>query len=276
MSWVETTFEKLYSVGSRNGIYKPSKYHGRGTKIVNMGELFGYDFICNQPMKLVELTPKETGTSSLSDGDLLFGRRSLIEAGAGKCSLVVGLSEATTFESSIIRVRPDKKQVNPRYLYYFFRSPVGRGRISAIVTGTNVKGIRGSELSQILVRMPAERNVQDRIADVLQNYDDLIATNTRRIELLERSARLLFEEWFVRLRYPGHEHDKIVDGVPEGWSRKTLGDIAQTNAESVSNKNLPNEITYIDIASVKEGCILAKTRLTSEEAPGRARRRAKG
>src|ERR1700704_4581046 len=127
-------------------------------------------------MKLVELTPKETGTSSLSDGDLLFGRRSLIEAGAGKCSLVVGLSEATTFESSIIRVRPDKKQVNPRYLYYFFRSPVGRGRISAIVTGTNVKGIRGSELSQILVRMPAARNVQDRIADVLQNYDGLIAT----------------------------------------------------------------------------------------------------
>ena len=52
---------------------------------------------------------------------------------------------------------------------------------------------------------------------ILDTYDDLITNNTRRIELLEQSARLLFEEWFVRLRYPGHEHDKIINGVPEGW-----------------------------------------------------------
>ena len=66
----------------------------------------------------------------------------------------------------------------------------------------------------------ARSKYRDQIAKCFQRYDDLIANNTRRIELLERSARLLFEEWFVRLRYPGHEHDKIVDGVPEGWQRE--------------------------------------------------------
>ena len=70
-------------------------------------------------------------------------------------------------------------------------------------------------------RLPA-RQAQTRISDILSKYDDLIANNTRRIELLERSARLLFEEWFVWLRYPGHRHDKIVDGVPEGWEHVAL------------------------------------------------------
>src|SRR4029077_18805951 len=125
-------------------------------------------------------------------GDLLFGRRSLVEAGAGKCSIVVDPPETLTFESSIIRVRPDKHKINPRYLFYYLKSPRGRGRISAIVSGTNVKGIRGSDLSKVLIEAPV-REAQDRICDVLGSYDDLISNNEQRIELLEQSTRLLFK-----------------------------------------------------------------------------------
>ena len=64
---------------------------------------------------------------------------------------------------------------------------------------------------------------QKRIASILSAYDDLIANNRRRMALLEESARLLYREWFVRLRFPGYEHTRIIDGVPEGWERKTLG-----------------------------------------------------
>ena len=60
---------------------------------------------------------------------------------------------------------------------------------------------------------------------MLSAYDDLIANNKRRIELLERSARLLYREWFVRLKYPGNEHDKLIDGVPVGWRRKKLAEL---------------------------------------------------
>ena len=62
---------------------------------------------------------------------------------------------------------------------------------------------------------------QDRIASILSAYDDLIENNRRRIALLEQAARLLYREWFVHLRFPGHEHVRIEDGVPEGWERKT-------------------------------------------------------
>lgn len=68
--------------------------------------------------------------------------------------------------------------------------------------------------------------IQKRIGEILSAYDDLIENNRRRIQLLEESARLLYKEWFVHLRFPGHKHTKIIDGVPEGWERKPLGTYA--------------------------------------------------
>ncbi|KLK89388.1 hypothetical protein SZ63_00655 [Methanoculleus sediminis] len=70
---------------------------------------------------------------------------------------------------------------------------------------------------------------QQRIASILSAYDDLIENNRRRIQLLEEAARLLYREWFIHLRFPGHEHAAINDGVPEGWEKKTLGDVAPLN-----------------------------------------------
>ena len=93
--------------------------------------------------------------------------------------------------------------------------------------------------------------------------------------MLEKSARQLYKEWFVHLRFPGHAHVKTKDDVPEGWERLMLGEIAHTNEESYKAKSLPTEFNYIDISSVKLGRILTKTAMLSSEAPGRARRKAK-
>jgi type I restriction enzyme S subunit len=224
MKWPDVSFETLYTAPSRNGVYKPKEFHGSGCRIVNMGELFGFDFISNQEMNRVELSEAELAANALEDGDLLFGRRSLVEAGAGKCSIVVDPPEMLTFESSIIRVRLNKQDVNPRFFYYYFRSPEGRGRIRSIVSGTNVKGIRGSDLKKLPVARPP-KDVQDEISGVLSAYDDLIENNRRRMVLLEESARLLYREWFVRLRFPGHEHTHIVEGMPEGWIKKPIGEL---------------------------------------------------
>ncbi len=224
MSWPTLSFEQLYAEPSRNGVYKSKEHHGDGTKIVNMGELFAYNIINGQDMKRLRMSETELDKAGLADGDLLFGRRSLVEAGAGKCSLVENLAEPTTFESSIIRVRVDADRVRPRFIFYWLKSPVGAGRIRAIVTGTNVKGIRGSVLKTIEVPCPPT-DIQDSITGVLRSYDDLIANNTRRIKLLEDAARLLYEEWFVRLRFPGHEHTPTHHAIPEGWERKTLQEV---------------------------------------------------
>jgi type I restriction enzyme, S subunit len=223
LSWRLVPFEKLYLGPSRNGVYKSSEFHGRGTKIVNMGEMFGYDFIGNQEMKRIEMTDAEIDKSGLIDGDLLFGRRSLVESGAGKCSIVVDPTDSLTFESSIIRVRLNHEIANPMFYYYWFKSPIGRGGILAIVTGLNIKGIKGSNLKNVKVAHP-DRDVQDSIVDICKNYDNLIENNRRRIQLLEESARMLYKEWFIHLRFPGYEHVEISGGVPEKWKRLLFGE----------------------------------------------------
>jgi type I restriction enzyme S subunit len=78
-------------------------------------------------------------------------------------------------------------------------------------------------IRRIPVTVPSPE-VQERVVDVLSAYDDLIENNRRRMVLLEESARLLYREWFVRLRFPGHEHTPLVNGLPEGWRQVTIGD----------------------------------------------------
>ncbi|MBK7767672.1 MAG: hypothetical protein IPI44_17365, partial [Sulfuritalea sp.] len=80
-----------------------------------------------------------------------------------------------------------------------------------------------------------------------------------------------YREWFVRLRFPGHEHTCITDGVPEGWERNSLGDIAHINQTSLGSA-FDGEIEYIDIASVTPGSINETTSYDFRDAPSRARR----
>ena len=193
-----------------------------------MGELFGHDFISDQEMKRVELTDDEESKSSLKDGDLLFARRSLVFEGLGKCSIVVNPPELTTFESSIIRARPNRGIAEPRFLFYLFTSPVGRAIVASIATRTAVSGIRGSDLWQVGLPLPPLL-AQRRIASVLSAYDELIENNQRRIQILETMARALYREWFVEFRFPGH--DKIprvtspLGDIPQGWEVKMVKEI---------------------------------------------------
>ena len=116
-------------------------------------------------------------------------------------------------------VRPDRKKVDPRFLHYYFLSPVWRAKMEAItITGATVNRIPLTSFPGIKVSFPG-LNEQVAISDILSAYDDLIENNRRRIALLEAAARLLYREWFVHFRFPGHEHVKIIDGLPEGWER---------------------------------------------------------
>jgi type I restriction enzyme S subunit len=121
----------------------------------------------------------------------------------------------------------NKERANPRFFHYFFTSPQGRGVIRPIVSGAAVKGIRGSDLAKLQITVPL-LPLQDRISELLQTYDDLIQNNTRRIALLRDTERHLYREWFGRLRFPGHKHALIANGVPEGWQRQPLAALCES------------------------------------------------
>ena len=157
-----------------------------------------------------------------------------------------------------------------RYVYYALKC-LGLERFN--VGGANPT-LNRNHIHGLPIYIP-ERSLQDDVVSILSAYDNLIENNRRRIALLEEAARLLYREWFVHFRFPAHEHVKIVDGIPKGWQRRTLGDIAKTNRESYRAKELPEELNYIDISSVAQGRILSKNLMASTEAPGRARRKAR-
>ena len=247
--WREVSFAELLAGPVRNGIYKKQEFHGRGVKIVNMGELFANPRLRNVHMRRVELSVSEQHRFGVQEGDLLFARRSLVAEGAGKCSVVLETNGPTAFESSIIRARPDPTKADSLFLYYYFKSPTGAHALYTIRRQVAVAGITGADLAHLSVAAPA-LPVQRAIAHILGTLDDKIELNRRMNETLEAMARALFKSWFVdfdpvRAKMEGRwlpgeslpglpaEHydlfpERLVDSelgeVPEGWEVRALED----------------------------------------------------
>lgn len=171
--WPEVAFGELLDGSTRNGVYKSKEHHGKGVKIVNMGELFAHPRLGDVPMKRVHLDEDEIAKASLKTGDLLFARRSLVAEGAGRCSIVVDVREPTTFESSIIRARPNLGITDSLFLFYFFSSPQGRQLVGTILRQVAVSGITGSDLVRLYVPLPPLPE-QRAIASILGALDDKI------------------------------------------------------------------------------------------------------
>lgn len=121
------------------------------------------------------------------------------------------------FPDSIIGFIADEEKANSLFIKYLFDAVLQR-RYKKFSHGATQDNLSQSKLLSIDFPIPP-LPIQNRIASILSAYDELIQNNKRRIELLEKSAQLLYKEWFVHLRFPGHEHTKNVDGVPEGWER---------------------------------------------------------
>tara|TARA_R110000868_G_scaffold320902_2_gene581887 strand:- start:9514 stop:10545 length:1032 start_codon:yes stop_codon:yes gene_type:complete len=149
--------------------------------------------------------------------------------------VVRGMSLAKEFRIAITR-RPmtfnqDVKalqcaeDIDPQFLFYALKARKEYIRDLATEASHGTKKLETSTLNAVEILAPETIEEQQAIAEVALNYDELIENNRRRITLLEESARQLYKEWFVRFRFPGHEHVKTVDGVPEGWARLNLGSI---------------------------------------------------
>jgi type I restriction enzyme, S subunit len=162
----------------------------------------------------------------------------------------------------------DFKGNHPRFVAYFLENLLRNYQSDKAA----VPGVNRNVLHDLNVRC-ADPKSQEKIADVLSTYDDLIENNRRRMELLEEASRQLYREWFVRLRFPGREHTRIINGVPEGWEKKKLVDVAdnELNPQSLGN-SFDGQIEYVDIASVTPGQINETTVYEFNDAPSRARR----
>lgn len=123
----------------------------------------------------------------------------------------------------------DSKLCDIDYVYYFLSQDYIKISLASKAGGAaNQANISPNDVKSLTVRWP-DIETQHRIADILSAYDDLIENNQKQIKLLEEAAQRLYKEWFVDLRFPGHENTKIVDGVPEGWHWGLLQELINVN-----------------------------------------------
>lgn len=140
----------------------------------------------------------------------------------------------TTFQKSVAIIKPDKQKVLPRYLYYQLQNCVPQFINSS--NGSAQKNLLLSTMRTFQIEIEENREKQEKIANTLSAYDDLIENNQKQIKLLEEAAQRLYKEWFVDLRFSGHENTEIVDGVPEGWNWCKLEDAIQLDPKVTLTK----------------------------------------
>ena len=152
------------------------------------------------------------------------------------------------------------ESLNSKYLYYWFQSYEGYQKVDAIAKGTAQKAVPITTLKQLELYTPII-DLQNKIVNILSAYDNLIENNQKQIKLLEEAAQRLYKEWFIDLRFPGYENVEVVDGVPRGWTRKTVLDCLETyigggwGKEDITSKNTiaGKVIRGTDINDIKSG-----------------------
>ena len=191
--------------------------------------------------------------------DLIFAR----EAPAGNVALVQE-NQTVCLGQRTVLIRPNVQKVNPQYLVYYLLSPKPQYELLGTANGATVAHVNLPAIRNLKIELP-EKSVQDKIGTILVTYDDLIENNQKQIKLLEEAAQRLYKEWFVDLRFPGHENTKIVDGVPEGWSKSTVGNICKLRKVVITPDKIESNTPYIGLEHMPRNDICLSTWGKSEE-----------
>ena len=228
--WKEYKLRDFLLIPIRNGLTKPSAIRGQGVKMIGMKEIFAMDYIRSVEMDRVPVTNKEYESSEIMKYDLLFARQSLTLEGAGKCSIVVSVDEPTVFESHLIRLRIDTKKANPFFIYYYYKSSIGKNQIKSLVQQVAAAGIRGKELIELGIKVPHIEK-QNQIVNILRVLDDKIEVNKRINENLEQQAQALFKSWFVD--FEPFKDQPFVESelgmIPQGWKVQEAQEVFTIN-----------------------------------------------
>lgn len=228
MKWEYKTLDQLGTVSRGKSKHRPR----------NDPKLFGgkYPFIQTADVKNADYyitkysdTYNESGVAQSK----LWDKGTLCITIAANIADTGVLAFPACFPDSIMGFVPFEGVANTRFIKYCFDRL--QRDCKQISQGTAQDNLSWEKLSTIKFCIP-EYKEQCRIADILSAYDDLIENNQKQIKLLEEAAQRLYKEWFVDLRFPGHENTNIVDGVPEGWSKSTVSEVSAVLRRGISPK----------------------------------------
>ena len=215
MSWEKIKLKDC-CISIADGDHQPAPKSEQGIKFIKIKDIRNNTISFSEALFVpVEYYRKLQSDRKPQRNDVLYS-----VVGSFGLSAFVNTDDSFCFERNIALLRP-KNNIIPKFLYYAVSAPDFYNQANNAAIGAAQKLISLTRLKEMMIPYPPIKK-QQRIADILSAYDDLIENHQKQIKLLEEAAQRLYKEWFVDLRFPGYEHTKIVDGVPEGWDNVPL------------------------------------------------------
>lgn len=259
-SWGDAAFGELVAHSAFGPRFPGSAYADDGNvATLRTTDLDDDGRISYETMPLAQLNEDQFANHLLATGDLVITR-------SGTCGIAAvfeGFPLPVLPGAFLIRFRMNER-AEPRFYSFYFNSPLGRSNILSVARGAVQQNLNITNLETLRVPLPP-LSEQQRIVSLLSAYDDLIENNRRRMALLEEAARQLYHEWFVRLRFPGHEHTRITNGVPKGWEARTLGGLCEEIRETVNPNALEPDTPYIGLEHMPRRAISLSDWGTAEQ-----------
>ena len=166
-----------------------------------------------------EVYDKRNARAIPQDDDLILAR----EAPAGNVAIIKN-GEKVCLGQRTVLIRPDKRKVNPDFLTYYILAPQQQYELLGTANGATVAHVNIPVIKNLPVELP-DKKIQQKAADILKAYDELIENNVWQIKVLDEASQRLYKEWFVELKFVGYETCNIKAGIPEGWEYLPLQDV---------------------------------------------------
>lgn len=224
MSWASVTLGEVSTniqTGPFGSQLHQSDYSDGGVPVVMPKDLvdghISEDLIARVSMSHVDRLSRH----KIEAGDILYSRRGDV----GRCAFATEVEQGWLCGTGCLRVTIDQSKAIPKFIFYQLQKAETIGWVEKHAVGSTMLNLNTSILGSVPIELPSMAE-QQMIVHVLSAYDDLIENNQKQIKLLEEAAQRLYKEWFVDLRFPGHETTPIVDGIPEGWEVCKFSEIA--------------------------------------------------
>lgn len=238
MNWKHVSLEEI-SVNIQTGPFgsqlHQSDYSEKCTPVVMPKDLISGHISEESIARVSDDHVERLSRHKIEVGDILYSRRGDV----GRCAFASETEAGWLCGTGCLRVTIDSRKANPKFVFYQLLKADTIGWVEKHAVGSTMLNLNTSILSSVPIDLPSH-DKQNHIVGVLSAYDDLIENNQKQIKLLEEAAQRLYKEWFVDLRFPGHETTPIVDGVPEGWERMLLSEVTSVLKRGISPKYSDN------------------------------------